>query len=318
VTDNQESKDVRIIRGAAAWMGGHRGLVLLAAVVLVIAFILIAGLYTVKNNQTAAVRWFGKLVRDDLQPGIHFTLPGPIEGVSIEDTSGIRRLNLVAAYNDPMEFLTGDENIIGMEAVVQYRVSGLGEYLFGCEKWESLINFAATAALTENLATMNVDEVLTTGKAAIQLAARERAQELLEGYNAGITVVAVTLRSVTPPPEAADAFRRVSDAKAEREKLINVAQGKRSVDLSLAQGEAAKIVRRAQGAANERTNAAKGEAERFLSLLGEYQKAKRITETDLYLKAMSRLLPRVRKVVLDLNKSQDFELNLFDSIDTGK
>ncbi|MDD4826234.1 MAG: HflK protein, partial [Mesotoga sp.] len=67
-----------------------------------------------------------------------------------------------------------------------------------------------------------------------------------------------------------------------------------------AEGEAAQMTRDAEGYAQERILNAEGEAERFLSILEEYEKAPDVTRTRMYLETLGKLLGETSKtVVLD-------------------
>jgi membrane protease subunit HflK len=69
--------------------------------------------------------------------------------------------------------------------------------------------------------------------------------------------------------------------------------------LPRARGQAQKIIEDAQAYKAERTNRASGDADRFLSILREYQNAKDVTRKRLYLETMEQILPGIRKFVVD-------------------
>ena len=50
---------------------------------------------------------------------------------------------------------------------------------------------------------------------------------------------------------------------------------------------------------------AQGDTERFLEILGEYQKAKAVTATRLYIETMEQILPNARKVVIGPEASEN-------------
>src|SRR4026208_15388 len=81
---------------------------------------------------------------------------------------------------------------------------------------------------------------------------------------------------VPPTPALAAAFKDVTNAKEDREKLINQSQSYRNDILPKAQGEAAQVVNQAKGNAQSRLNRAQGEANRFVATLREYNQAKDI------------------------------------------
>ena len=101
---------------------------------------LLSGIYQVDADEKAVVLRFGKLV-DVAEPGLHYHLPPPIEmhitrAVTrvYRDEVGFRTIDPgpPARYRQfPNEalMLTGDENIVRVELVVQYRVNSIADAL---------------------------------------------------------------------------------------------------------------------------------------------------------------------------------------------
>jgi membrane protease subunit HflK len=69
--------------------------------------------------------------------------------------------------------------------------------------------------------------------------------------------------------------------------------------LPKARGEARTHVLAAQSYKEQTTAEAIGNSNRFLALLAEYEKAPEITRTRLYLEAMEKILPKVKKYIID-------------------
>ena len=70
-----------------------------------------------------------------------------------------------------------------------------------------------------------------------------------------------------------------------------------------AKGEAEKTIRAAEGYAINRVNRAKGDANRFIALWQEYQKAKDVTKRRLYIEMMRDVLPTIqRKYIIDVDQ----------------
>ena len=97
----------------------------------------------------------------------------------------------------------------------------------------------------------------------------------------------------------AAAFKDVTNAKEDREKLINQSQSYRNDILPKAKGEAAQVVNQAKGYAQARLNRAQGEANRFTATLREYNQAKDIISKRLYIETMEEILPNIEKVIID-------------------
>ena len=69
--------------------------------------------------------------------------------------------------------------------------------------------------------------------------------------------------------------------------------------ISEAEGQAEQVLRSAEGQKAARVATAQGEAERFLKLAAEYEKAKEVTRERLLLETLEKVLPRIKKVVVD-------------------
>jgi membrane protease subunit HflK len=159
---------------------------------------------------------------------------------------------------------------------------------------------------------MQVDEVLTSGKALVQNTARSEAQGMLDRYNAGVSLLAVSLQSVNPPGEAVSAFHAVSDAKAQAAQAINEAEGNREQMLSNARGMASKAVQEASAQADARVQRARGATERFAQVLARAKRTPEQTRTELYLSTIREVLPRARIVLLAPGAPPGIDLNFIE------
>jgi membrane protease subunit HflK len=119
---------------------------------------------------------------------------------------------------------------------------------------------------------MPIDEVLTTGRLAIQARVKVSTQEILDRYRSGIQISSVSIMNITLDASVAQAFQDVADAMADREKLQNEARAYANDQIPKARGEAAQRVSDAQNYKQQRIAEAIGNTDRFLALLEEHQK----------------------------------------------
>ncbi|MGI8988274.1 MAG: protease modulator HflK, partial [Bryobacteraceae bacterium] len=195
---------------------------------------LLSGVYLVAPEQQAVVTRFGKVVEPRVLPGIHYAWPWPMERVAKLKTQQLQRLVIggdlpdsILGRTQPLvsQFLTGDQNIINVRVVVQYSVGVPADYLFQSQDVAKAVGSAVEAELARRLARRNVDAILTTEKVAIQDEVRAAAQRNINGYRAGVILSTVNIESVTPPPEAAGAFRDVASARADAARILSESQG---------------------------------------------------------------------------------------------
>ena len=82
----------------------------------------------------------------------------------------------------------------------------------------------AEAILTAAVIGMSVDEVLTTGRLAIQEHVKNSTQTALDRYQSGVQVTSANIMTITLDKSVAQAFQDVVNAQADRDKKINEAK----------------------------------------------------------------------------------------------
>jgi len=283
--------------------------------VLIIALYLASGIFVVAPDEQGVVRRFGKFIRIE-SPGLNYHLPYPIETVVTPAVTQVKRVEIgfrTISFGPPARYqkipaealmLTGDENIVSAEAIVQYKIKDPVNYLFNIILPEQTVRDAAEAALRQVIGERKIDEALTVGKYEIQEETKKLLQILLDSYKAGILVVAVQLQDVIPPKEVQDAFKDVASAKEDKSKYINQAQGYRNDLIPKARGEAVKMTKEAEGYKIERIKKAEGDVAKFNSILTEYKKGEYITQARLYLETMEEILPNMNKIIVGLEENQ--------------
>lgn len=304
--DEPEFRLPRLNLPKTPWLKTLNLLVILIAIAVVV---LASGIYKVNLGEVGVVKRFGKLNRI-VNPGLHYRIP-LIEEVATPKVEEARREEIgfrtldpgpPAKYQDISKeslMLTGDENIIDIDVIIQYRIKDAAAFLFNVRNVQGTVRDAAEAAIREIIGNRTIDEALTTGKIEIQNNTLMLLQQILDNYKSGIVVEMVQLQDVHPPQQVFDAFRDVASAREDKNRLINEAQAYRNEIIPKAEGAAAEIIQRAEAYKQEKINRAQGDSERFTQLLKEYQKAKDITKQRLYLETMDEILPGIEKFIID-------------------
>lgn len=274
-----------------------------APLLLLLLVILVAlGVYKVDPGAQGVVRRFGQEHRRT-GPGLHYAVP-IIEAYDVVNVEEVRRIE-VGFRDDRMVLpealmLTGDENIVEVRLIVQYRVSDPGKYLFRLAQPDETLHSAAEVAIRTVVGQSKIDDVLTTGRAQVQAAARIELQRLMDEYQSGIEVTEAKLDDVDAPDQVKDAFNAVTRAREDKEKLVNQARGYRADKVPRARGDARAIERDAEAYKEQRVLRARGDVDNFEAVFTEYQKAQDVTRKRLYLETMERILARVpHKVLVD-------------------
>lgn len=307
----------RRYEGGGGTPGGGSPIVLPSpwlALSIALAVYLLSGIFIVAPDERAVVLRFGAFAREQ-GPGPGYHLPWPIEEVYKPSVTQIRkeefgfRSGLGGAQDQPSEsmMLTGDQNIVALQFIVQYRIrpdaTGTREFLFNVRDQTATVRAAAEAAMREVVGRKKIDDALTQGRDEIQSEAQDRLQQILDTYKAGIEVNTVKLMNVDPPSEVEDAFKDVINAQQDKERMMNKASGYANAVIPQARGEAAQALNEAAAYRAVKVEDANGAAQRFLSLYEAYSKAKEVTLDRLYLETLEEILPRVEKVIVESDAS---------------
>ena len=282
-------------------------MILWIILLLLVVWILPGTFYFVEPDEEGVVTRFGKFNRTT-SPGLHFKFPSPIEHAATPKIRQVQRaeIGFRASEGRPLQrvpaeslMLTGDQNIIDINLVVQYRIMDSVKYLFNVRRPHKLIRDATETVIRGITGSKKIDEALTTGKAEIQVMAKDQIQKLLDKYDSGLQIVALQLQDVHPPEQVEAAFKDVVSAREDKERMINEAQGYRNAIIPEARGQAAKIVREAEGYREQNIKRAQGDADRFLQQYEAYKKAPDITRKRIYLETMEEILPNIKKFVME-------------------
>lgn len=270
--------------GAAIFLG------LLGVLVLIVLFSL--SFYRIEAQERGVVLRFGRNV-DVLMPGPHLRWPRPIEQVVVVDVDAIREFTVDATM------LTQDENIIDIELATQYRIDSVLDYVIQVADPDDSVRQVTESAVREIIGKNTLDFVLTEGRSEIAAQVSELLQSILTQYRTGIIVTSVNMQPAKPPEEVKDAFDDAIKAREDRQRKINEAEAYRNEVIERAQGEAARVRLQAEAYRDQMLARSEGEASRFSQLLTEYERAPEVTRQRLYLETMESVLSDTTKVIMD-------------------
>jgi len=289
--------------------GNARGVILL--VLAVIAVWLGSGFYRVQPGEQGVELMFGRFVKQTT-PGLNYWLPAPIGEVltpNVERTNtitiGFRGLGedtrSAGARDVPQEslMLTGDQNIIDIDFVVQWRIKNAADFLFHIRDPETTVKIAAESSMREIVGQTPLEEAIARRRGEVEIKTRELLQQILDEYGAGVFIADVKLQKVDPPAEVIDAFNDVQRAKQDQERSINEAQAYMNDIIPKAKGEAQKMIQAATAYKEKVVKEADGEAKRFLSVYETYKANKDVTTRRLFLERMQQVLKGAEKVIID-------------------
>jgi membrane protease subunit HflK len=285
-----------------------------AAGVLCALSLLYACAYKVESDEIAVVLRFGRLTGENpadriKRPGLHFAFPRVVDEVVKIPVGKVRQLTVTthrtngSAINSDVNrngyLITGDNNIILVEAAVKYRIDKPLAYALYHKDPTQVIDGTVSAVLRKYVSRVGVDELLTTGKIQLAEDVRLGAQELLDALEGGVALTNVELTALTPPEEVMPDFRAVIAASAQKETLIQQANGYRVNTLPTAQSQARQLAENARARQNEALAAAQMDIAAFDGLHARYAQNPDIVNEGVFRGRIGALLSKMRVVVQD-------------------
>ncbi|MBW2122323.1 MAG: FtsH protease activity modulator HflK [Deltaproteobacteria bacterium] len=308
----------------------YRRMIIWVATICLVVSYLLTGLYTVRPGEEAIVLRFGRIIKPGVMPGIHYRFPFPFEKVIRLGTGRINRVEIgfrtrktfeeepeaylwetrhvkgkYEKHYDEALMLTGDQNIVDVWMVVQYRIRNMVDYLFRVDAPETLIKGACEAAVRYLVARQDIDMLLTSRRHWIEQEIERTLQGFLDRYGVGVEIINVAVPAIHPPIEVVPAFRSVASASEDKERYIREAESYFNRIVPRARADAARTLEEAKAYEIAKVNRAEGEAMRFLEQLGQYRAAKDISTTRIYLETMEKVLPGTNKFILIPGGSTD-------------
>jgi len=266
------------------------------------------GFYQLKPGQSAIILRLGAYSRTEPQAGLRWHFPTPFETHDIVNVAEIMRLEFGIRNEDSAaqeevvresSMQTGDNSIIDLGFVMQYRINDAFASRYGVAEIVSTLRDAAQAAVREVVGTMTVDGVITERRGEVEIASEQLLQDIVDSYEMGVEVMEIELQQVQPPEEVRAAFDDVVAAAQDANLAINQAKGYENEVLPRARAEAIELTESALAYRDAKIVESRGEAERFTALLAAYQLAPEVTRKRLYLETMEAVLPSVEKVIIE-------------------
>jgi membrane protease subunit HflK len=270
--------------------------------------------YKVESDEIAVVLRFGRLAGENpaeriKKPGLHFAFPHVIDEVVKIPVGKVRQVTVTThfangnAINSDVNLngylITGDNNIILVQAAVKYRIDRPLAYALYHKDATQVIDGAVSGVLRKHVSRVGVDVLLTTGKVRLAEDVRSGAQKLLNALEGGVVLTNVELTTLTPPEEVMSDFKAVITAAAQKETLIQQANEYRVNTLPTAQSQAQQLVENAKALQNEALAAARMDIAAFDGLYARYAQNPEAVNEGVFRGRIGALLSKMRVVVQD-------------------
>jgi len=205
--------------------------------------------------------------------------------------------------------------MIELTATVHYNLYRPDDFIFKQLDGDVTMRTIAESVLQTLTSKTPLDSILTVGRNAMEAEALANMQRRADKYGAGIHVLEVKLQDVHPSLEVVDAFREVSGAYEEKNRLINEAEGYRNEQVALARGNAKAKLQNANAYTLGRVNRADGDAGHFTMWEQAFRANPGVNETRLYLETMEQVLPGRKKLIVDAKNGRRHLVLLDDGVE---
>jgi Cu+-exporting ATPase len=234
------------------WASHHIRAVAIPCIALVLAVYGLCGFIQIGPDETGVVRRFGRPIVPDLGPGLHWHWPWPVESVVRIQPDHVRSVEIgfrprgisngrqdlawsqlhgaegIEVRPEEAVMITGDGNLVELQATVYYTVIDPHEYLFNIEKPDALIRSTAVGALCETVAGRPFIDLMTRNRESLQKDVLALLGERLHEYGSlGIRLDGMALHDIHPPLQVVPDYHRVTIAMEARDRQINEAQAEK-------------------------------------------------------------------------------------------
>ncbi len=270
----------RLDAPVARWMQPKWG-----GIVLGVAWVL-GGVHAVPVGHVGIIERFGAPTQP-APAGLVFTVPPPVDRLELVDVARIRRSSVLDA-GTPL--LCGDQSMVTVEANLHFRVKDPLLFAYGLHDPTASLQALAQNALLEAVAARTHDNVLTTGRAALEVDVLRATQAAADAAGLGVEVIDVPVSTAAVPPSVTAAFLDVISADEERQTAINRAEAYAADVLPRAGGQSVARIARAHGTAATTLAHAESVLAEQLALVEGGAKARALTRTRLRWEALEATL----------------------------
>jgi len=265
---------------------------------------LASGAFIVQEGQTGVVTTFGKFSHTT-PAGFNWRWPYPFQADETVNVSQVRtvevgyRGNVRSKQARESLMLTDDENIIDIQFAVQFKLKDPVAWLYNNRDAEETVRQVSETSIREVVGRSKMDFVLYEGREKVASDTQALMQTILDRYASGVQVTNVTMQGVQPPEQVQAAFDDAVKASQDRERQKNEGQAYANDVVPKARGTAFALLQQAEAYRAQTIENATGNADRFKSVLVEYQKAPAVTRDRMYLDTMQQIFANTTKVLAD-------------------
>jgi len=261
----------------------------------------------IESGERAVVRRFGRVLPEKPESGLYIGMPWGIDRV---DKEPIVRVRAITIGFDPKrveddeeitpagQFLTGDHNLVNVQAEISYSVRDgeVEQYVLQKDRVDTVLAWLTESVISEYIAGQSVDRLLLRGQQELRLRLLAELPSRLEKYDLGIRIENANLKPLFPPEEVREEFEKVSQAETSIGTKRNEAEELADTRLRRTKAEMIEIRGKANAEAGSKRLEAEADANRFLARWEQYRIIRRENKNylaTLWLEEMTRLYARM-------------------------
>ncbi len=286
------------------------------AIGLALAIAIGSGFVSIEPGEVGVVRRLGRVLEPVWAPGLHWRIPLGVDRLDRVRPAAVRSLVIggspgLSSTRQPGsgEVMTGDLNLLQVQATVQYRAIRPVDYVLSAEGVEPLLERLADAAVARALAARGVDQALRLERRQVARLVERSLRADAQRLRLGVEILSVGFGDVRPPTEVEADFAAAQAAENERDNTIAMAKGLAATRVTEANAKRFASREHDQALALAATQNALARADRFTRLVVELKQSRSLVMRRLYIETMAAILDQVKtKLVVPGDDNLDVTL----------
>lgn len=294
-----------------------------AAVVLALFVWGVSGLVVIDAHQWGLREQFGRVVGDPLPPGLHASLPWPMERIRVLPVKTMFTMQIgfqdrqfsgrmerkkallwTKAHDEEFSLVLGTgTELVAVNAVVFFKIAetraALLDYVYHSQSPEAVLEACAYRVLMEETRSKSLEEVLSLDRAAFVGRVLTSLRDSAARERLGLDVVDVAVVNLHPPVEAAAAYLDTISAAIDADREGLEAHGRAAIEQQEAEQERQRLVNDSRIEADRRRAAASAETARFRAAREVYDQEGAAFQSRLVFDAVREMFSGKRLVLVD-------------------
>ena len=265
---------------------------------IIVVLYLASGFTVIPPQSVGYGKLFGKVHWKDLQPGLHYLAPTPFAKV---DKWPVREVKSIMS-DMPSEYFAGDLNLLTIRVNIQYRVVDPYVYHYKVSNPVGVITNIVEENIRQFVSARGLEPLLNTHRVEFENDIAEHLKSEINNEDnltlGSVELVKANLLSVQPIDETMFAFREVSSAQEDKERLIATAQRFLVWLTPLAHGNSFFEIKQAEGRSYRNVTVSAAEADAIIEISESVKTAPDVLRNMLWREKLETALAGRSKILV--------------------